>query len=412
MNARKLPELSALELFVTVAETGSLGQAAARHGISQPSASARIRSLEHHLGIQLLMRSTTGSRLTDAGLLISGWAREILEHAVALMESAGALRAEQQDRLRVTASLTIAEYLVPDWLVALRESTPQVQVGLQVTNSQTVLEGVRRGEYDLGFVETPSVPGDLHSTVVGRDRVVVVVTPSHPWARRRRPVEAVELASTPLLLRETGSGTRDTLEAALAEVAAQPLPLLVLGATAPLRSAVVAGIGPAVLSALAVADDLKAGRLVEVPVAASLRLARRLRAVWPRGRQLPEPAMRMIQVARWRTRAAVASTQSGQRPGELGRPLTPGARSAEGSRLPAEGAAPRPRLWGPQHSVSTADGHSPRGYWACRRTRIRRNRPRYGRANRPHAGKAGRDAGAALWRVPSCRWCPGWAPRR
>jgi DNA-binding transcriptional LysR family regulator len=292
---QRLPDLDALELLVAVAETGSLGQAAARQGISQPSASSRMRTLERRLGVQLLIRSTSGSRLTAAGLVVTDWARAVLDQAHALVEGAAALASRQRDRLRVAASLTIAEHLMPGWLLSLRAAQPDVHVELQVTNSTHVIEGLRGGDADIGFIEGRGAPKDLHSRAVGRDRLVVVVAPGHPWARKRRALRPVELATTPLLLREPGSGTRETLEAALAPHGGPAEPALELGATAPLRSAAASGTAPAVLSALAVADDIAAGRLVEV--ASELPLDRILRAVWSRGRELPEPARHLLQVA-------------------------------------------------------------------------------------------------------------------
>ncbi|WP_406286527.1 LysR substrate-binding domain-containing protein [Embleya sp. NBC_00896] len=296
----RLPDLYTLELLVAVTETGSLGSAARRFGISQPSASARMRTLERRLGVRLLERSTTGSVPTAAGLVITDWARGVLDQAHALVEGAAALKARREDRLRVAASLTVAEHLVPGWLMALRDAVPGVHVGLQVTNSLHVIEALRAGEADLGFVEGPWVPRDLQSASVGRDRLVVVVAPTHPWARRRRPVSAAELAATPLLLREAGSGTRDTLERALAAHDGVAVPALELGATAPLRSAAIAGSAPAVLSDLAVREDLAEGRLVAVPVEDLPALDRVLRAVWPRGRELPEAALHLLHAARQR----------------------------------------------------------------------------------------------------------------
>ncbi|MCO5970622.1 LysR substrate-binding domain-containing protein [Actinoallomurus soli] len=292
----RLPDLEALELLVAVAETGSLGQAAARLGISQPSASARMSTLERRLGVRLLMRSTSGSRLTPAGSVVTDWARAVLVQANALVEGVAALRSRQEDRLRVSASLTIAEHLIPGWLVALRQVAPGVHVELNVTNSTHVIERVRTAEADVGFIEGRGAPRDLHSRAVGRDRLVVVVAPGHPWTRRRRPLRPVELVATPLLLREAGSGTRETFEAALAPYGGAAEPALELGATAPLRAAAVAGTAPAVLSALVVADEIAAGRLVEVP--SELRLERVLRAVWVRGRELPDPALHLLRVTR------------------------------------------------------------------------------------------------------------------
>ncbi|MFC7303843.1 LysR substrate-binding domain-containing protein [Streptomyces monticola] len=297
---RPLPDLHALELLVAVAETGSLGRAAARLRISQPSASARMRTLERRLGLHLLDRSTSGSRLTPAGAVVTDWARAVLEQAVALVEGAAALRSRQSNKLHVAASLTIAEELVPGWLVTLREEAPTAHVGLSVTNSWGVVEALRRGEADLGFVEGPRVPDDLHRSVVGRDRLAVVVAPDHPWTRRRRPLSGPELADTPLLLRESGSGTRETLEKALRPYDGVSVPVLELGSTAPLRSAAARGVAPAVLSALAVREDVDAGRLVEVEVDPAVPLRRLLHAVWPKGRELPEAALHLLRAARGR----------------------------------------------------------------------------------------------------------------
>ncbi|MFD5494314.1 LysR substrate-binding domain-containing protein [Streptomyces sp. NPDC001812] len=297
-HPRPLPDLHALQLLVCVAETGSLGRAAVRLRISQPSASARMRTLERRLGLRLLDRSTSGSRLTPAGAVVGDWARSLLEQAEALVEGAAALRSRQDHRLLVTASLTIAEELMPGWLVALREEEPDTHVGLTVTNSSGVIEALRRRRCDLGFVEGPWVPDDLHRTVVGRDRLAVVVAPGHPWARRRRPLSGRELADTPLLLREPGSGSRETLEKALRPYDGVAVPVLELGSTAPLRSAVVRGLAPAVLSALAVHEDVDHGRLVEVEVDPAVPLRRLLHAVWLKGRELPEAALRLLGVAR------------------------------------------------------------------------------------------------------------------
>lgn len=257
----QLPDLNALELLVAVAETGSLSQAAARFDISQPSVSALMMTLERRLGVKLLVRSTRRSRLTPAGLVVTDWARCVLESVAVFVEGTAALRSRQEDRLRIGASLTVAEHMVPGWLLSLRETLPQVHVGLEVTNSHKVIEGIRHNGFDLGFVEGPWGPRDVQSTVVGRDRLVVVVGPDHLWARRRSPIGGAELAATPLVLRERGSGTRETLEAALKTYGSVANPVLELGATAPLRTAAASGLGPAVLSAMAVQEDLREERL-------------------------------------------------------------------------------------------------------------------------------------------------------
>jgi len=292
--AHRVPDLGALELLLAVARLGSLGGAARELGITQPAASSRIRSMERQLGVALVDRSPRGSRLTDAGALVTDWARRVVEAAAAFDAGAQALRHRRDSRLRVAASMTIAEYLLPGWLLALHSQRPDTAVSLLAGNSTTVAEQLLSDEADLGFVEGLSVPPGLDSTVIAHDHLIVVTAPTHPWARRRRPVPATELASTPLILREKGSGTRQVLDAALGGLAR---PLIELSSTTAVKASAVSGAGPAVLSELAVGEELSTRRLVRIPVE-GLTLARDLRAVWPTGHRPTGPARELLSLTR------------------------------------------------------------------------------------------------------------------
>ncbi|MET8564163.1 LysR family transcriptional regulator [Streptomyces flaveolus] len=292
--AHRVPDLAALELLLAVARLGSLGAAAREAGITQPAASSRIRSMERQLGVALVDRSPRGSRLTDAGALVTDWARRVVEAAAAFDAGARALRDRRDSRLRVAASMTIAEYLLPGWLLALHAERPDTAVSLLAGNSAKVAELLLTGEADLGFVEGLTVPTGLDSTVIARDRLIVVTAPAHPWARRRRPLTAVELAATPLILRERGSGTRQVLDAALGGLAR---PLIELSSTTAVKASAVSGAGPSVLSELAVGEELAMRRLVSIPVE-GVSLRRDLRAVWPTGHRPTGPARELLSLTR------------------------------------------------------------------------------------------------------------------
>ncbi|MFJ5532242.1 LysR family transcriptional regulator [Streptomyces sp. NPDC093261] len=291
---RRVPDLGALELLLAVARLGSLGRAARELGITQPAASSRVRSMERQLGVALVDRSPRGSRLTDAGALVTDWARRIVEAAEAFDAGVQALRGRRDSRLRVAASMTIAEYLLPGWLIALRAQRPDTAVSLLAGNSAAVARRLLADEADLGFVEGLTVPTGLDAAVVARDRLIVVTAPGHPWARRRAPLSAGELASTPLILREEGSGTRQVLQAALGGLAR---PLLELSSTTAVKASAVSGAGPAVLSELAVGEELSARRLVSVPVE-GVRLDRALRAVWRTGHRPTGPGRDLLGLTR------------------------------------------------------------------------------------------------------------------
>ncbi|MFE9467401.1 LysR family transcriptional regulator [Streptomyces virginiae] len=295
--AHRVPDLGALELLLEVARVGSLSGAARRLGITQPAASSRIRAMETRLGVALVDRSPRGSTLTAEGALVTDWARRVVEAAEALDAGAQALRGRRDSRLRVAASMTIAEYLLPGWLIALRGQRPDTAVSLHAGNSAVVVQRVLAHEADLGFVEGLTVPEGLDSVVIAQDRLVVAVAPVHRWARRTRGVEAAELAATPLILRERGSGTRQVLDAALAGHGGLAAPLLELASTTAVKAAALGGAGPCVLSELAVVDELAARRLVEVPVSGA-ELGRALRAVWPAGARPAGPARDLLSLTR------------------------------------------------------------------------------------------------------------------
>lgn len=294
---RHWPDLTALELLVGVADHGSVSSAARALGMAQPNASRSIARLERHLGTSLVVRSTAGSRLTPAGLLIVDWSRGVLDAASTLLDGAAALSADST-AISVAASQTVGEHLLPLWLARLRAQNPDARVTVQIDNSATVVAAVLGGHVDLGFIEDPDAPRGLHLWTVARDELVAVIAPHHPWARRRRPLSLEELAATPLLVREPGSGTRVAVERA---VGGDLLIAQELHSNAAIRVSAQAGTAPAVLSRFAVTDALANGSLLEVPVdagAAQSHLRRELRAIWTGPRRLGGVAADLVAIAR------------------------------------------------------------------------------------------------------------------
>jgi DNA-binding transcriptional LysR family regulator len=287
-----IPTLSAFEIFLAIARTGSLAAAGREFGLTQQAVSARLASIEAQTGIALVVRTPRGSQLTPAGVVVAEWADRLLDVAQYVDAGLASLRAERRKRVKVVASLTIAEQLMPRWLVSLQVVASRLgatapEVIMTATNSDQAITAVRDGKADLGFIETPHLPKGLRSKVVAHDELVLIVPPDHNWAVRQRPITAAELSRTPLVTREPGSGTRDALTAALrlalGESSQQAHPVLELSSAAAVRAAVAAGAGPAVMSGLAVADDLAIGRLRTVPIT-QLDLRRQLRAIWVGGR--------------------------------------------------------------------------------------------------------------------------------
>lgn len=258
-----LPELDleSLRLLVALQDLGSIGAAAREVGVSQPAASKRIREFEARWRLELVMRSTQGSELTVDGEAVVAWARRVLHEVDVMRTSLDSLTVERRAGLAVAASLTVAEFMLPLWMAELRARVPDLHPQLRVVNSEQVSALVRAGEVDVGFIETALVPRDLDVVTLGRDRLVIVAPAEHPWSRRSTPLSRKALLETEYVLREEGSGTRDTFERALQ---ASPKVAIEAGSTAALVGAVIAGLGPAVVSARAVSSYLDTGVLVEI----------------------------------------------------------------------------------------------------------------------------------------------------
>ncbi len=296
--AHPVPDLVSLDLLQSVAELGSIRRAAMAHHVSQPAASMRLRALERTLGLELLDRSSGRARLTPAGTATVEWGGAVLDEVRALQLGVAALRAEGSTQLRLAASMTAAEYLVPGWLNRLRAAEPDLGVSLQMGNSEHVADVVARRDADIGFVEGDTVPASLDSKVVSRDDLVLVVAPSHPWSGRRGALSAAEVAATPLVLREPGSGTRQVLEGALGACGLSVTPLVELGSTTAIKAAVGSGLGPGVLSRLAIRAEVREGRMVIVPTS-GFSLERAIRAVWPKAVVLsPAASLLLAQISR------------------------------------------------------------------------------------------------------------------
>ncbi|ARJ06872.1 LysR family transcriptional regulator [Cnuibacter physcomitrellae] len=294
--AESAGDLVSLRLLAAVGESGSISAASRAVGMSQQAASARLRRLELGVGFPLLRRGARGTTLTSEGALAALWASDVVEAADRFEAGISGLR-DDSAPLEVAASLTIAEYLIPAWLIALRRGDSRsILLSVAAMNSSRVIERVRTRERVLGFIESPQDTAGLASRLVARDELVVVVAPEHPWSARES-ISAAQLARTPLIVREQGSGTRLSAEQMMADAGLTPAaPYVELPTTSAIRTSVAAGDGAAILSILAVRDDLAAGRLMRVRVR-DLRFVRELRAVYTDEQLLPSRLQTLLALA-------------------------------------------------------------------------------------------------------------------
>ncbi|MGH2863208.1 MAG: LysR family transcriptional regulator [Solirubrobacteraceae bacterium] len=267
---------SELSAFVAAYETGTVQAAADALSLTQSAVTKRLQALERKLGASVFDRGRTGVTPTRLGQTIYPLAKEALAQLRVVALAAQATIADHRQDLRLSASLTTGEFLLPGWLSAFRAQEPAVHPQLEVVNSASVLSAVQEGRAMIGFIESGSPPPGLESLVVARDELVVVVAAGHRWARLRS-LSASQLARESYLTRERDSGTRAVATAALAERSIALTPALEAASTESLKRMITQG-GFSILSRLAIAEEQHAGVLAGLTVR-DLVLSRDLLAV-------------------------------------------------------------------------------------------------------------------------------------
>ncbi len=251
--------LHQLTIFVAMARTGTTHAAAAQISRSQSAASAALSDLEKALGVTLFDR--VGRRL-----VLNPNGRSLLAPAQAMLDQAGDIqslfKSERGAHLRVAASFTIGEYLLPERISAWGKVWPKSLIQVQVGNTKDVIEAVADLDVDLGFVEGPQTHTEVSIHPWLDDELVIIVAPDHPLAGRvatRR-----QLAESHWVLREPGSGTRQVADEWLLTHLQQVSVAMELGSTEAIKRVVACGDRISCLSRYAVQQSIEDGRLAVV----------------------------------------------------------------------------------------------------------------------------------------------------
>lgn len=255
---------SQLRTFLEVSRQGSVRAAAANLLITEPSVSAALAALRDEVGLALVERDGRGIRLTAAGTELARYAAQILglaDQAVRRTREAAGRAAP----LNIVAVTTAGEYVLPPILKVFRQAHPEVQLRMEVGNRATVLERLTSREADLGFGGRPPEGRGLKGIAFLDNELIVVAPRDHPYA----DFESVEpglLAQETWLVREPGSGTRETTEEFWAQNQFQVSSLMTLGSNGAVKQASAAGLGVTLISRHAVAAQLASGSLRQLPV--------------------------------------------------------------------------------------------------------------------------------------------------
>ena len=258
-----------VQVFRTVAEAASFRRAAEQLHISQPSVSQHVQLLEEELGVRLLDRGSASITVTPAGELLLKFARQSARNSQQVLTALARLEGQPGGDLKLAASTTVAQYLLPRILGQFLKENPRVELRLKSGNTEQVTSWVMQGEASLGLIEGPPAHKEVSVERFLDDRLPLIVSRHHAWASRTHPVTLAALASAPLLMRERGSGTRQVIEKSLRKAGLRLSRLQIameLDSTEAIVSGVEAGLGVGFVSEWAVQKELRLGTLAVVQV--------------------------------------------------------------------------------------------------------------------------------------------------
>jgi DNA-binding transcriptional LysR family regulator len=296
-----------LQVFHAVAKHLSFTKAAETLFMTQPAVTFQIKQLEEQFNVRLFERGHGQIELTDAGRVVLDYAERILVLSTELDARMKDLTGKVAGLLLVGASMTIADYLLPQVLGEFKARFPGVVPRLLVANSETIQNQVAEHSLDVGFIEGDSLLPSLVTELCCEDELRLVCAPSHALARHRA-ITPDMLLQHPYVSREPGSGTREVADHYLQKAGISPdslQPVMELGSPEALKGLVSTGYGFAIMSRATVAKETRLGELVGIPF--SPRMVRNLCAVYPKQKFHPKALSSFIAFAKERLGALAAS---------------------------------------------------------------------------------------------------------
>lgn len=277
--------LNQVRTFLAVADSGSVRAAAERLVISQPAVSSALAGLQKTVGAPVVERDGRGLRLTAAGQRLATYGRRIFALLDEAVVETRAVAHPKSRRLSLAAVTTAAEQLLPELLGGFQAELEPVDLELEVANKDQVWERLAHWEADLVLAGRPPQDAGFVTLAIRPNAVVVVGPPNRSYS-------SAELARATWLLREPGSGTRETTQAVFAELGIEP-PAVTIGSNGAIRECVRVGLGISLLSRDAVARELANGTLAEIPTPIT-PLVRNWHLVGGSDRDLPSGAQRFL----------------------------------------------------------------------------------------------------------------------
>jgi DNA-binding transcriptional LysR family regulator len=258
-------ELTALRIFLTVAEERSFSRAAAKVHRTQPAVSQAVKRLEDELGEQLFDRSSKSGTLTDAGRVLQNYGQRLVRLAEEAESAMRELRDLRRGRVLIGANEAAIHTLLP-LMARFRQKIPDIVVDVRRVPARQIAVEVQQGSLDFGALTFRPGEEGLLEVVVGSDELVLLMPPSHPLAKRKQ-VTMEEVAGEPVVAHNDPSPARERVLRLFEEHQIALNMVISLPSLDGIKRAVELKLGVALLPRRCAITEIASGRLVAIPVA-------------------------------------------------------------------------------------------------------------------------------------------------
>ncbi len=284
--------LRQLRSLLAIEQTGKISLAANSLGLTGPAITMQLKQIEDEIGLALFDRTPDGMRPTAAGTAVLDAAHAVQERLRTLEEEVTAISGGKQGTLKLGAVST-AKYFTPRMIAAFQKHNPDIDIELFIGNRAETIDALRHQMVDIVLMGRPPRDIEVEAFLFGDHPLVIVAPPDHPLAKKR-DISKEEIAAEKFLVRESGSGTRTSLEVFFADVPGKLDNLgTEMGSNETIKQAVMAGLGIAFISAHTIEQELQMGRLVILDVE-GMPIRRQWFSV-SRSDRTPSPVMRIFQ---------------------------------------------------------------------------------------------------------------------
>ena len=256
--------LRQLEVFLTVARSGSLTAAANELSMSQSAASGALKELEIRFDTQLFDRVGKRLKINSTGIILQTKAEELLQRAVDLQLSLS--DKNEFGSIKIGSTMTVGNYLFIDMFSAFKSKFPDAKITVSIGNTSEVVDKVLNYKVDLGFIEGEVNEPDIDVIPWRKDEMVVVCSPDHPLAHSKTALSREQLLDLQWIMREKGSGTRSTFERGMHSALQDLNYVLELEQIEAIKRAISLNIGVSCLSKVCVDKEIQRGELVQMNV--------------------------------------------------------------------------------------------------------------------------------------------------